>query len=221
MKLRGFPPDGKPALSYVGAPKGSLVGHWTLPITRIVSVPGARGPKGEKGDTGPQGPQGIKGEQGPQGIQGPQGDQGVQGEQGIQGEAGLNLDIQGTVATYADLPTDPADGDAYVVAADGLLYFFDGESFPEDGAGVPFVGPMGPQGIQGPQGLQGSQGIQGPKGDTGDQGPQGIQGEQGPQGVQGVKGDTGSQGPAGDQNVLFVTSLPGTGVAGKLYVVTQ
>ncbi|AHB29903.1 tail protein [Mycobacterium phage Artemis2UCLA] len=182
MKLRGFPPDGKPALSYVGSPNGSLIGHWTLPITKIVSVPGARGP---------------------------------------QGEAGLNLDIQGTVATYADLPTDPADGDAYVVAEDGLLYFFDGTSFPEDGEGVPFVGPKGPQGVQGPQGAQGIQGIQGPKGDTGDQGPQGIQGETGPQGEQGPKGDTGSQGPAGDQNVLFVTSLPGTGVSGKLYVVTQ
>ncbi|QAY14178.1 hypothetical protein SEA_HEXAMO_7 [Mycobacterium phage Hexamo] len=206
MKLRGFPPDGKPALSYVGSPNGSLIGHWTLPITKIVSVPGARGPKGEKGDTGPQGPQG---------------EQGVQGEQGPQGEAGLNLDIQGTVATYADLPTDPADGDAYVVAEDGLLYFFDGTSFPEDGEGVPFVGPKGPQGVQGPQGAQGIQGIQGPKGDTGDQGPQGIQGETGPQGEQGPKGDTGSQGPAGDQNVLFVTSLPGTGVSGKLYVVTQ
>lgn len=125
----------------------------------LVPVPGAQGPQGPQGSRGPQGIQGPQGERGPagntgprgeQGIQGEQGKQGIQGEQGPQGEAGVSVDIKGPVATYADLPDDPKPGDAYTVAADGKLYFFDGTSWPADGAGVPFRGPQGPQGDAGP-----------------------------------------------------------------------
>lgn len=132
-----------------------------------------RGPQGIQGEQGIQGPKGDKGDQGDQGIQGIKGDtgdQGPQGEQGIQGNPGVSMDIQGTVATYADLPGSPAAGDAYVVAADGKLYFYDGTAWPADGSGVPFVGPQGPTGATG---------SQGPKGDTGDQGEQGPKGDPG------------------------------------------
>jgi len=89
----------------------------------------------------------------PRGDTGAQGIQGIQGIQGVQGEAGVSLDINGTVATWNDLPASPEPGEAWVSAADGRLYFYDGAAWPAEGAGVPFVGPQGPQGIQGIQGL--------------------------------------------------------------------
>lgn len=105
-----------------------------------------RGPQGPQGDTGPQGAQGI---------------QGIQGEQGVQGDAGVSLDIEGSVATYADLSSvSPTAGQAWIVTADGKLYYYDAvDGFPSDGSGVPFVGPQGPQGIQGEQGEQGVAGT--------------------------------------------------------------
>src|SRR5699024_9904802 len=170
-------------------------GAWP-PESAGTQVQGDQGPKGDTGERGPEGPQGERGpqgEQGPRGLQGPKGDQGEQGIQGIQGPrgaAGASLDIEGTVATYGDLPSNPSPGDAWVVAADGLLYFFDGTSFPADGQGVPFVGPEGQQGIQGPQGERGPKGEQGVQGD---QGPKGDQGERGPKGDTGPKGDPGDE----------------------------
>jgi hypothetical protein len=71
---------------------------------------------------------------------------------GADGTDGISLSIQGTVPTYADLPADAAPGEAWVVEADGKLYDFDGDGFPPDGAGVPWVGK---QGVAGPPGTQG------------------------------------------------------------------
>lgn len=125
-----------------------------------------KGPKGDKGDTGDQGIQGV---QGVQGIQGPT------GAQGVQGEAGVSLDINGTLANYAAITavSSPQAGDAYVNAADGKLYFYDGTSWPADGAGVPFVGPQGPTGPQGVAGADGATGATGPAGATGAAGARG------------------------------------------------
>jgi hypothetical protein len=98
---------------------------------------------------------------GPQGIQGEPGEQGLQGPPG---EDGAGIEIAGSVATYAALPTTlgPEDaGDGYLVTADGLLYIWDGAAFPADGAGVAF---RGPQGIQGADGAEGPQGDPGPRG---------------------------------------------------------
>lgn len=174
----------------------------------VIAIGGPQGTVGPKGDTGEQGPQGIQGipgpvgPEGPQGIQGiqgpigPQGETGPQGPQGIQGPAGVAgvaLDIEGTVPTYADLPAGAVQGQAYLVTADGKLYYRDATGFPADGAGVPFRGPSGPQGIQGPQG---------PQGDTGPQGQQGIQGVQGP------TGNTGPQGPQGPAGVNSWAAIP-------------
>lgn len=142
---------------------------------------------------GPEGPAGPAGSTGPAGDTGPAGSQGPAGAQGIQGEAGVSLDIQGTVATYANLPGSPADGDAYIVAADGKLYFYDGTAWPADGAGVPFVGPQGPagaQGIQGDAGATGATGAAGADGATGPRGSKWFTGAGVPSGVSGsVAGD--------------------------------
>jgi hypothetical protein len=147
-----------------------------------------QGPQGPVGDTGPQGPAGSDGADGASayevavaagfsgtqaawlsslvGPQGPKGDTGAQGPtgaQGVQGQAGVSLDIEGAVNTYADLATlDPAPtaGQAWVNKADGKLYYYDATAgFPADGLGVPFQGeqgPEGPQGIQGPAGTDGA-----------------------------------------------------------------
>ncbi|AOZ61248.1 hypothetical protein SEA_DARTHPHADER_7 [Mycobacterium phage DarthPhader] len=232
MKLRGIPPEGVPALSFVGKPQGSIVGDVKRPLGKLIAIPGVAGPRGPAGDTGPAGPTGAPGPQGVQGIQGPigltgpqgakgdtglqgvqgpkgdQGPQGVQGIQGIQGKAGTSLDIEGYVAAYANLPANPPAGSAYVVTADGKLYFFDGTSYPANGAGVPFVGPQGPQGIQGPQGVQGPKGDQGQTGSQGPKGDPGATGSTGPQGVQGIQGPTGATGPAGVNSWAAIPDKP-------------
>lgn len=71
------------------------------------------------------------------------------GDKGDKGDAGAGLQINGTVATYADLPNDlgPDDaGEAYFVQADGKLYVWTGTAFPPDGQGTQFEGPQGPSG---------------------------------------------------------------------------
>ena len=72
-----------------------------------------KGPRGEKGDRGPQGVQGL------QGIQGPIGEIGPQGPQGPRGEVGPAFNVQGTLASSANLPTPTAEmqdkGYAYII----------------------------------------------------------------------------------------------------------
>ena len=77
---------------------------------------------------------------------------GAGGLQGLPGPAGAGLNIDGSVDTYSDLPhhLTPSDaGVAYFVQADGLLYIWTGERWPEEGQGAQF---QGPRGIQGPPG---------------------------------------------------------------------
>jgi len=162
----------------------------------------------------------IRGPQGPQGEPGPEG---PQGPQGPKGEDGKGIEIAGSVATYAALPTGGLTaGDAgkgYLVYADGLLYIWSGTSFPADGQGVEFRGPEGPQGAAGADGVSvtdaavdgtgaltitlsdssslGPWNVKGPQGEVGPQGPQGPQGEQGVQGPAGPQGEVGPQGPQG------------------------
>lgn len=178
-----------------------------------------RGPQGEQGVAGPQG---VEGPQGEAGNEGPAGPQGPQGERG---EPGAGLVITGEVETYADLPSNLTEGDAgkaYIVEADGLLYIWNGTSFPADENGLQFVGPQGPQGEKGEKGEQGEKGEtgaqgptgeRGPKGDDGPQGPQGEQGPAGPQGEAGATGETGPEGPQGPRGEKGEKGDPGAGLA--------
>ena len=213
--------------------------------------------KGEVGQPGPAGPQGEQGEPGPQGPAAtvevgetttlPAGSsasvtnsgttsaailnfaipQGQKGDKGDKGDDGTGISIDGTVATYADLPTNLGtedDGKGFYVEADGKLYIWNGTSFPADGNGMQIQGPQGPKGDKGDTGPEGPQGPQGPAGqdgapgETGPQGPQGIQGiqgEQGPQGIQGEKGEQGPQGEPGPQGEQGPQGIQGeTGPAG-------
>ena len=61
MLLNGRPTDGRPALSYVGTPEGSLVGNSGRPPGHLINTPGQAGPQGPPGPEGPQGPQGPAG----------------------------------------------------------------------------------------------------------------------------------------------------------------
>lgn len=72
--------------------------------------------------------------------------------QGDQGPAGEGIEIAGSVATYANLPSGlgaPDAGKGYLVESDGLLYIWDGTKFPADGNGVAFQGPPGTPGNHG------------------------------------------------------------------------
>ncbi|MGN2640688.1 hypothetical protein ACTD5D_31855 [Nocardia takedensis] len=164
------------------------------------NIRGPEGPQGPAGVTGPQGPQGT---QGPAGVAGPQGDQGEvgpAGPQGIPGEDGAGVEIAGSVATYAELPTTlgPSDsGDGYLVTADGKLYVWDGDTFPANGSGVEFRGPVGPAGPQGPQGVQGATGSTGATGEQGPAGAAGATGATGATGARGSKWFTGAGVPSG------------------------
>ena len=72
-----------------------------------------KGPRGEKGDKGSQG---LQGPQGPQGLQGAIG---PQGPQGPKGDVGPAFNVQGTLASSANLPTPTAEmqdkGYAYMI----------------------------------------------------------------------------------------------------------
>lgn len=210
MRLRGFAPDGPASWAYVGKPSGSVVGNMKPPVGRLVPLPGLPGATGEQGPQGVQGIQGPVGPQGPKGDQGNAGPQGPQGNQGVQGLPGVSLDVEGHVPTYADLSTlSPVNGQAWVVDADGMLYFYD-DGFPANGSGVPFVGEQGPTGAQGIQGPKGDKGDTGATGAAGPQGVQGLQGPTGATGPQGPKGDTGATGPAGPTDFNQLTNLPAT-----------
>lgn len=147
---------------------------------------------------------------GPVGAQGPTGPQGEQGIEGPPGQDGAGVAISGQVPTYADLPTSATPGDGWLVDGDGLLYVWTGTTFPSQGQGVEFRGPVGPVGPQGPVGATGAQGVQGDTGPQGETGPKGDQGDVGPQGIQGEKGDKGDTGATGTAGTDGTNGIRGT-----------
>ena len=108
-----------------------------------------------KGPMGPRGLQGLQGIQGATGKTGPMGPIGPQGIQGPKGDYGPSFNIQGTLASTANLPTPTAD-----MKNKGYCYII------PDAQGVKNVWV-----IQGTDTLQwtdlGTAGVQGPKGEPG------------------------------------------------------
>ena len=158
-------------------------------------------------------------------IRGPQGPQGPIGPAGADG---AGIEIAGSAATYAALPTGlgPADaGDGYLVEADGKLYIWNGTAWPVDGAGVEFRGPQGPAGADGAQGASGAQGATGAKGDAGAKGDKGDKGDPGDTGATGATGAAGAAGADGARGTKWFTGAgaPSTisgSAAGDLYLDT-
>lgn len=108
-----------------------------------------------KGPMGPRGLQGLQGIQGPKGERGSMGPMGPRGIQGPKGDYGPSFNIQGTLASTANLPT-PTEN----MKSKGYCYII------PDAQGIKHVWI-----IQGTDTLQwtdlGPSGVQGPKGDTG------------------------------------------------------
>lgn len=187
---------------------------------------GATGAKGEKGDTGATGQtgkdnyalaveQGFQGsvtdylasQKGAKGDTGPQGPRGLQGVKGEKGDVGSGVTILGSKATEADLPSNAATGDAWLVDDD--LFIYNGTAWVNEGP------------VRGPQGIQGPQGEQGPKGDKGDKGDQGVKGDTGSQGPQGEVGPQGT-GITPKGTVATQSALPSTGnTKGDFWAVTD
>lgn len=92
--------------------------------------------------------------------------QGPTGTTGSTGQSGQNFIYGGTVATYTSLPSGLGPQNAntgYVCSDDGLMYVWNGTTFPSLGSGAPFQGPQGQQGSPGPVGA----GVTGPVGPAG------------------------------------------------------
>lgn len=184
--------------------------------------------KGDPGEPGAQGPEGPEGPEGPRGIQGDIGPQGPIGPEGPQGEVGHGLQIDGSVATFGDLPTGQAAGTVYLVEDE--LYYYDGAVW--ENAGVLSGesaydiavrnGYLGTEqewvsSLEGNSAFEVAQenGYVGTEADwlaslVGAQGPEGPVGPQGPTGPEGPQGPIGPEGPTGADGQSVAVSDEGT-----------
>jgi hypothetical protein len=122
---------------------------------------------------------GIDGVDGAAGPIGPQGVTGPQGNVGPTGSQGTNIQLKGTVAAVANLPSSGnVVNDAYFVTDQTAVHVWTGSAWVS-------VGP-----IIGPTGLTGSTGLTGPTGAAST-----VEGPLGPQGIAGPTGPTGATGP--------------------------
>lgn len=155
---------------------------------------GAQGPAGLRGSTGPQGPQGATGATGatgPVGATGPQGPAGATGPAGPKGATGDSVQVMGSVASAAALPTNAQKGDCYLVGANHNMHVWDGTQWVDLGEF---------KGIEGPTGPAGAQGAVGPKGDS----PYIKNGNWWIGTTDTTIAATGPQGPAGASSVLTI-----------------
>lgn len=131
---------------YINTATGILYQYQGTEWTEKFSIKGPMGPRGLQGPQGIQGPKGDKGETGAIGPQGLKGDK---------GDYGPSFNIQGTLASTANLPTPTAD-----MKSKGYSYII------PDAQGVKHVWV-----IQGRDTLQwtdlGTAGVQGEKGEPG------------------------------------------------------
>lgn len=162
--------------------------------------------------------------------------------EGEKGEQGTGINVKGTVANHASLPsTGNQPGDMWIASDTGHGWSWNGTVWVDCG---PIQGPTGPPGPTGPQGSTGATGATGTAATvavgstiTGAAGtsasvanvgsssaaifnftiPQGIQGVQG---VQGPQGNQGIQGPTGMPATVAVGTTT-TGAAGSSATVTN
>ena len=108
-----------------------------------------------KGPMGPRGLQGLQGIQGIKGDAGPMGPIGPRGIQGPKGDYGPSFNIQGTLASTANLPTPTEDmkskGYSYIIPdAEGIKHMW-----VIQGTDTLQWTDLGPSGLQGPKGNPG------------------------------------------------------------------
>ena len=141
----------------------SITGTAPNQTLNLILPIGPTGPTGAQGITGPTGAQGVTGPTGPTGATGETGPTGSQGVTGPTGAQGVAVDLIGSVALVANLPsTGNAVNDAYIVDEDGDLYVWNGTSWYSAGQ---IVGPQGPVGPTGPTGAAST--VTGPTGPSG------------------------------------------------------
>jgi len=141
----------------------SITGTAPNQTLNLILPIGPTGPTGAQGITGPTGAQGVTGPTGPTGATGETGPTGSQGVTGPTGAQGVAVDLIGSVALVANLPSSGnAVNDAYIVDEDGDLYVWNGTSWYSAGQ---IVGPQGPVGPTGPTGAAST--VTGPTGPSG------------------------------------------------------
>ena len=134
------------------------------------------------------------------GYTGSKGEIGYSGSQGNTGPQGVSVNILGSVATTGNLPgTGQQAGDAWIVAADGDMYFWDVTLSTWDNIGkiVGYAGSKGDTGANGADGYTGSRGNNGSNGFTGSAGTNGFTGSAGTNGSNGFTGSAGTNGFTG------------------------
>jgi collagen type VII alpha len=134
------------------------------------------------------------------GYTGSKGEIGYSGSQGNTGPQGVSVNILGSVATTGNLPgTGQQAGDAWIVAADGDMYFWDVTLSTWDNIGkiVGYAGSKGDTGANGADGYTGSRGNNGSNGFTGSAGTNGSNGFTGSAGTNGFTGSAGTNGSNG------------------------
>ena len=141
----------------------SITGTAPNQTLNLILPIGPTGPTGAQGITGPTGAQGVTGPTGPTGATGETGPTGSQGVTGPTGPQGVAVDLIGSVALVANLPsTGNTINDAYIVDEDGDLYVWNGTAWYSAGQ---IVGPQGPVGPTGPTGAAST--VTGPTGPSG------------------------------------------------------
>ena len=203
---------GTPGASGVPGTPGTPGSQGATGASGTPGTPGTPGTNGAIGATGPQGPSGLAGATGVQGATGASGTPGTNGSHGAtgatgpagqDGQDGAGIEIAGSVASYANLPSSlnaSNAGEGYLVESDGKLYIWSGTSFPTNGNGVEF---------RGPQGATGPNGATGPAGTNGASGTPGVQGATGAQGIQGTPGATGATGASGSPGATTIAGISG------------
>ena len=136
----------------------TLTGYWYIPVPTETGWEWAKRftLKGEKGDRGLQGIQGV---QGVPGVQGKTGAIGAKGDKGDKGDTGAAFNVQGTLASSANLPTPTAEmqdkGYAYIIPdAEGTKHIWviqgsESTSFSWVDVGTAGVGIQGEKGADG------------------------------------------------------------------------
>lgn len=129
MQLRGYSPDGTPAVSYVGTPTGSIIGSAPMPIDKIITATGQPGGPGPAnvlsigtvtgGDTASADITGTSPSQVLDLVL-PKGDKGDPGPQGDTGPAGASdwSDLTNVPATFPPSPHTHAESDITGLATD-------------------------------------------------------------------------------------------------------
>lgn len=179
--------------------------------TGAAGATGSQGIQGATGVTGSQGVQGIQGTQGNAGATGATGATGSNGATGAAGQDGTSVNIQGSVASSANLPgSGNSAGDGYITSDTGHLWVWTGSSWTDAGLIQGPAGATGPTGANGAAGATGATGATGAAGATGAQGVQGNAGAAGAAGATGPTGATGSQGIQGNNGATGATGATGT-----------